>query len=330
MIKRLFAVLVVLALIGAGTLYWMVGTPYKGFDKEVFVDIPAGAGTQGIAGMLAQAGVIPSEWQFLAAKAVQPGTTLKAGEYRFDRALSVLEVYRKIARGEIYYHELRIPEGSNIFDIAAELDRLGLIKRGDFLKAARDTALVRDIAPNAPSLEGYLFPSTYRLTRRTTAEQITREMVRQFRKVWADLNAPAGTDVNRIVTLASLVEKETGVPAERPEVASVYHNRLERGMKLDCDPTVIYAALLENRYRGTIYRSDLDNPHPYNTYRNPGLPPGPIANAGRASLKAALNPAQTEYLFFVAKPDGSGGHNFSETIAGHNAAVQLYRNGIAR
>jgi UPF0755 protein len=153
-------------------------------------------------------------------------------------------------------------------------------------------------------------------------------MTDNFRKIWNELGGSG--DVNRAVTLASLVEKETGVPDERPSVASVYHNRLRLGMKLDCDPTTIYAALLEGRYRGTIHRSDLDRDHPYNTYRRPGLPPGPIANPGRESLKAALRPADTAYLYFVAKADDSGGHVFSQSLSEHNAAVQQFRHATAQ
>lgn len=329
MLKRIVIVLVLLGLIASAAVYYAVGRPFRSFEKEAFVNIPSGTSTAGMASLLREAGVIQADWQFLAARALQSKAKLQAGEYRFDAPMSPLNVLRKIARGDVYYHELRVPEGANMFDIAKELDRLGLVKEADFLGAAKDTTLIRDLAPTAPTLEGYLFPSTYRITRSTTAGQICREMVAQFRRAWTQ--AGGGTsDVNKLVTLASLVEKETGVPGERPEVASVYHNRLRLGWKLDCDPTVIYSALLENRYRGTIYRSDLDNPHPYNTYRNPGLPPGPIANPGAASLRAALEPAQTAYLFFVAKPDGSGGHVFSESIAGHNAAVQAYRGGIAR
>jgi UPF0755 protein len=226
----------------------------------------------------------------------------------------------------VFYYELRVPEGSNMFDIAAALEKLGLMKQDAFLSVSKNPALIQDLAPTAPSLEGYLFPSTYRLVRSTTPQQVAREMTSQFRKVWKDLSGNA-TDVNRIVTLASLVEKETAIPSERPAVASVYVNRLERNMKLDCDPTTIYAALLEGRYRGTIYRSDLESANAYNTYRNPGLPPGPIANPGIASLKAALQPASTEYLYFVARPDGSGGHSFSETLGQHNEAVRAYRTG---
>lgn len=329
MIRKLLALVVLLGIAAAGVAAYALLVPHATFDKEAFVVIAPGTGTQAMAGQLAEAGVIGAPWQFLVARALQPGATLQAGEYRFTGRPTALDAYRKIARGDVFYHELRVPEGANMFDISAALEELGIMKRDAFLKVARDPALIRDIAPGAPTLEGYLFPSTYRLTRQTTAAQVAREMTAQFRKVWRELNGPAD-GVNRIVTLASLVEKETAVPPERKSVASVYHNRLRIGMKLDCDPTVIYAALLEGRYRGTIYRSDLDNPHPYNTYRNPGLPPGAIANPGRESLAAALQPADTPYLYFVAKPNGSGEHVFAETLAQHNANVQQYRHGTAQ
>jgi len=325
-VKKLLFVLLLLIVAGAAGLYYSLGLPYSGFGKEAFVTIPPRTGTREIAGMLQSAGVIQSEWQFLVARALNRGAVLQAGEYRFDKPTSPLDVFHKIARGDVFYYELRIPEGSNIFDIATAVAKLGFISKDTFLTVARDPSLIRDLAPEAPSLEGYLFPSTYRLVRSTTAQQLAREMTGQFQKVWKDLGGPA-TGVNRLMTLASLVEKETAVPTERPEVASVYTNRLAMGMKLDCDPTTIYAAILEGRYRGTIYRSDLDNPNPYNTYRNVGLPPGPIANPGIASIKAALQPASTRYVYFVAKPDGSGAHVFSETLEQHNAAVRVYRNG---
>ena len=317
--------LLVVCAVGAGLLLF---TPYAGHEGDVFVNIPPGTPTRKMAALLQQAGVIQDERQFLAARLLKPGAKLQAGEYRFDRALSPVAVLDKIARGDVYHHVLTIPEGSNIFDIAAELEKSGLMTRQDFLKVARDPALIRDLAPRAPSLEGYLFPSTYRITRQTTPKQLATQMTREFRKAWKQLGGPAD-EVNRLVTIASLVEKETAVPQERPTVASVYHNRLQMGMKLDCDPTVVYAALLDGRYRGTIYKSDLENPHAYNTYRNPGLPPGPIANPGVASLKAALRPAETSYLFFVAKPDGSGAHTFTQTLGQHNIAVQAYRQGLA-
>ena len=321
--KRLMLVVLLLLAVSGGALYYSLGMPYAGFDGEAFIDISPRTPTKEIARMLQEAGVIRNEWQFLLARALDRSSVLQAGEYRFDRPMTPWGVFHKIARGDVFYYELRVPEGANMFDIGSALEKLGLMKQEQFLAAARDPSLIRDLAPEAPSLEGYLFPSTYHVVRRTTAQQIAREMTNQFRKAWKDVGGQG--DVNRYVTLASLVEKETAVPEERANVASVYANRLAIGMKLDCDPTTIYAAMLQGRYRGTIYRSDLDSPHPYNTYRNPGLPPGPIANPGIASLKAALQPAQTSYLFFVAKRGGAGAHVFSETLAEHNAAVRDYR-----
>lgn len=331
MIRRLVLLVLLLAAAAAAFAAYTLFFPSAGTDRDVFVNIAPGTSTRGMARLLAQEGVIGSEWQFLLARAVAPSKTLQAGEYRFERSSSrsVWDVFRKIERGDIFYHELRVPEGSNLFEIAAAIEELGLMKRDRFLTVARDPALVRDLAPEAPTLEGYLFPSTYRLTRQTTPQQIAREMVSTFRKVWSELGGPP-SGVNRLVTIASLVEKETAVPEERKLVASVYQNRLRIGMKLDCDPTTIYAALLEGKYRGVIYRSNLESTNPYNTYRHPGLPPGPIANPGRASLEAALHPAETSYLYFVAKAGGTGAHVFSESLAQHNAAVADYRHGAPR
>jgi cell division protein YceG involved in septum cleavage len=190
---------------------------------------------------------------------------------------------------------------------------------------AGEPVLIRDLAPEAATLEGYLFPSTYRLTRLMPAEQICRQMTGQFRRVWQELGAPAGA--HRLVTLASLVEKETAVAAERPVIASVFRNRLAIGMKLDCDPTTIYAALLENRYRGAIFQSDLASASRYNTYKHAGLPPGPIANPGKRALEAALAPAETKFLYFVARPDQTGMHQFSVDLDQHQRAVAQYRRG---
>jgi UPF0755 protein len=327
--KRLSLLLFFVLLLAGAYAAYTVLRPQANYEKEAFVDIEPGTSTRGIAQKLADAGVIASEWPFLVVRFIQPGKVLQAGEYHFDQPMSPFEVYGKIARGEIYYRELRVPEGASMFDIAEIVEKLGFIKGSEFLKVARDPALIRDLAPGAPSLEGFLFPSTYRVTRRTTAQQVAREMTNEFRRVWKEVGKP-GLDLNRTVTLASLVEKETAVPSERRTVASVYKNRLDIGMKLDCDPTTIYAARLEDRWDGVIHRSDLDSPNPYNTYRNPGLPPGAIANPGAESLRAAMDPADTRYLFFVAKPGGSGEHVFTESIDQHNAAVQSYRRGVAQ
>jgi UPF0755 protein len=323
---RIAAILLVLAMIVAGAAYFSLSTPYQAFTQPVILEFPKGTSTQSMGQQLAAAGVIHYPWQFLAARALHPKGRLMAGEYEFTREASTLTVFNRIARGDVFFYEVTVPEGSNIFDIAGIVGRVGFLKSADFLKAARDPAPIRDIAPSASTLEGYLFPSTYRITRSTTVQQLCRMMTDQFRKHWRELQNPAqAAALPEIVTLASLIEKETAVPEERPVVASIYLNRLRLGMKLECDPTTIYAALLEGHYRGVIHRSDLDNTNPYNTYRHAGLPPGPIANPGVLSLKAALSPAQTDYIFFVAKADGSGGHHFSRTMAEHGQAVQEYR-----
>jgi UPF0755 protein len=274
--------------------------------------------------------VIRYPWQFLAVRALRPGARLQAGEYQFSESAAAFRVYARISRGDVFFYELSVPEGSNIFDIASSIDRFDFIKGADFLKAARDPAFIHDIAPQAPTLEGYLFPSTYRLTRRTTVQQLCQLMTDQFRKNWRELQKPNAASANDVVTLASLVEKETAVPNERPLIAAVFQNRLRIGMALDCDPTTIYASMLEQRYRGAIYRSDLDSANRYNTYKHAGLPPGPIANPGLAALKAALDPAATDYLYFVAKADGSGGHQFSKSIEEHNRAVEQYRHNVRK
>lgn len=298
---------------------------YAGFRRETFVDIPRGTPARSIARRLAEAGVIRWRWQFLLVRLLHPRAKLQAGEYRFAQPASPWEVFERIARGDVFYYELTVPEGSNMFDIAAAVEALGLIRAEDFLRAARDPSLIRDLAPEAPTLEGYLFPDTYRLSRHATAEDLCRMMTARFRQIWSRLGSPS--NVHEIVTLASLIEKETALAEERPLIASVFLNRLRLGMPLQCDPTTIYAAMLEDRYRGAIFRSDLQSRQRYNTYQHPGLPPGPIANPGLASLQAALHPAQTDYLYFVALPDGSGAHQFSRNLLAHQRAVAKYRRG---
>jgi UPF0755 protein len=235
-------------------------------------------------------------------------------------------VVRRIARGDIFYYELVVPEGRNMFDIAGAVEQLGLFPAKTFLQAARNPAPIRDLDPEAPTLEGYLFPDTYRLSRKTTPDQLCRVMTGKFRDAWRSLHTEA--DVHRTVTLASLVEKEGKLSDERPRIAAVFENRLRIGMKLDCDPTTIYAALLRDRYTGVIHRSDLNSEDAYNTYRHAGLPPGPIANPGLASLRAVLTPAGSDSLYFVARGDGSGGHEFSSNIAAHESAVERYRRAL--
>ena len=331
MLLRLFLGFTLAVVIGAGALYFSLSQPYQGFSNPVILDFPKGTNTSEMAADLANSGVIRFSWQFLLARTLRSNARLQAGEYQFTQPASVWTVFDRIARGDVFFYELVVPEGANIFDIAENVNRLGFLKGSDFIVAARNPALIRDLAPQAPTLEGYLFPSTYRVTRNATVQQLCRMMTDLFRKKWQALPRPADpATVNEIVTLASLVEKETAVPEERALVASVYSNRMRRGMALDCDPTTIYASLLDARYRGAIYRSDLDSANAYNTYRHPGLPPGPIANPGLASLQAALAPASTDFLYFVAKPDGSGGHHFSTSISEHDRAVVDYRRSLQK
>jgi UPF0755 protein len=321
---RAFLLLAVLGIAG----YFYLG-PYTAPREQTYIEVQHGMSSRQIADLLAAQGVVRSEWAFLAVRALHPTAKLQAGEYRFEENQTPWEIFNKINRGEIYFELFTVPEGSNTFDIATLLEHAPIaagIHPGDFLKAAADPAAIHDLDPSAPSLEGYLFPSTYRITHATTAAQLCRTMTSEFRKEWRALaGADRREDVHRLVTLASLVEKESALPQERPMVAGVFLNRLRLQMPLQCDPTTTYAALLENRYRGVIGKSDLASTNPYNTYAHTGLPPGPIANPGAQSLAAALHPAEVSYLYFVAKPDNSGSHHFSSTLAEHNDAVEKYR-----
>ena len=327
---RFFGFVLLILLVAAGLGAWLVyapvgpaaGTPDA---QAVYVDIAPGTGTQGIAAQLERAGAIRSRYAFEALRAIKGGT-LKAGEYRFNHPAPSTEVYERIARGDVFTIALTVPEGFNIFDIATAVQSAGLGSRDDFLAAERkEVALIADLSPGAASLEGYLFPDTYRFARTATPVQILSTMVRRFRQIAAQLGLAQESNgsVAKTVVLASLVEKEVAVDAERPLVAGVFENRLSQGMPLATDPTVIYVALLEGRYRGTIYASDLQSPSAYNTYRHAGLPPGPICNPGVAAFKAALAPAKTGYLYFVA--DAQGHSQFSSTYAEHTQHVAEYR-----
>jgi UPF0755 protein len=324
------ATLVILVVIVAGGIggYWYLG-PYQGFGAESFVEIEHGMSSRAIAQELTHRGVVRSQWAFLFVRLLHPAARLQAGEYRFGSAVTPWQVFEKIRRGEVFYEDFRVPEGSSLFDIAGLLKGSDTVDAEDFVKAAANPESIRDLDPLAPSLEGYLFPSTYRVTHSTTAVQLCRMMTAEFRRQWTQLGGVANSpETHKIVTLASLVEKESAIAAERPLIAGVFSNRLRLNTPLQCDPTTVYAALLENRYRGVIHRSDLASTSPYNTYTHPGLPPGPICNPGTASLKAAMNPASTDYLYFVAKPDGSGAHQFSSTLDEHMKAVLAYRKGM--
>jgi UPF0755 protein len=322
---KFLATLLLLVLIAVGGAYYLVTTPF-GPSTETFVVIAPHTGTESIAANLEKSGIIRNHYGFELLRLTEKGT-LKAGEYRFDHPVPMTEVYRRIVKGDIYTVGITIPEGYNIFDIAQAIEAAGLGERNEFLAAERKhTELIAewtDPAHPPISLEGYLFPDTYHFARHTPPATILAAMVRRFRQVAQQLNL-VGPEASRTVIMASLIEKEVAVGTERPLVAGVFVNRLAKNIPLATDPTVIYAALLDNRWRGTIYASDLKSTSPYNTYVHAGLPPGPISNAGMASFHAAISPAKTDYLFFVS--DANGHSRFAATLKSHNENVQAYRN----
>jgi UPF0755 protein len=249
---------------------------------------------------------------------------LKAGEYALSSSMSPLEILNKLTAGDILLHRITIPEGFSVAQVAEVLDRTGVSSAREFLALAADRSFLRQMGIDAGRLEGYLFPDTYYFPKRTPVERVIGRMVGQFWKIfstdWKNRAAQIGLSVHEVVTLASIIEKETGNADERPLVSSVFHNRLRRAMPLESDPTVIFGL---DGFDGNLTRMHLTTPNPYNTYTMKGLPPGPIANPGKASLEAALFPAETNFLFFVSKNDST--HYFSESYEEHRRAVRQYQ-----
>jgi UPF0755 protein len=332
--KYIIALVLSLVLIAgiALTTIVMWFKPYKDYsDNEKFVLIPRGATTSEIAGQLEREGIIRHRVWFLGyMRVVQKSRPLQAGEYRFDEPISVAQVSHKLIYGLVFYHQITVPEGYSQFEILELLQQEGFANPATFRFAMAQTQLVSDLAPSLKDLEGFLFPDTYRFTRGANASEIVRTMVDRFRQVYyQELESAikqSSLNLRQVITLASLIEKETAIDEERELVSAVFHNRLAKRIPLQCDPTVIYAARLKGNFRGEIYQSDLESKSPYNTYQNVGLPPGPIANPGVPSIKAALNPAKVNYLYFVS--NNQGGHVFSATLDEHNRAVAVYRNGM--
>jgi UPF0755 protein len=332
MIRRFVTLLFFTAVVLAGWVGASLYLPYQKFPSQgVFVDVPHGASRRAVARILANQGVVRSRWVFEALSRRRSRSTLQAGEYFFDHPVTSREVFDAIANGRVYVRELTIPEGYSMFDIADLVQREDFTSRENFLAAARNPALIRDLVPGAPSLEGFLFPATYEFPRHPTGEQMVTAMVAHFRKEWAEISAQqpnlSSMGLEQVVTLASLVERETPKSEERPLVAGVFVNRLHRRVPLQCDPTVVYALELAGNYNGRLEARNLPFDSPYNTYRHIGLPPGPIANPSGASLRAALAPPETDYLYFVANTEG--GHFFGRTLAEHNHNVTLYRHRLA-
>ena len=364
-VRKVIWLIVIAVVGGAGWLAWALLSPVEP-SGQTFVILRPGYSTRRIAAELKNAGIIRSQEAFILWHYYHHGRSLKAGEYLFDKPANIIDIQKRLRRGDVYFHTVVVPEGYTMFDIAGAIEAAGLGPADDFLKVAQsDTALIADIAPGARSLEGYLFPDTYEFTRTMTMHDMAAAMVCQFRVVAQEIGLIDGpqsgavanggskssgsahrcglmsiqirdvsdnpkrnsthelTPVERVATMASIVEKETAVPEERPMVASVYYNRLAKRIALDADPSIIYAELLAGTYQGALHHADMKFSSPYNTYRNAGLPPGPIGNPGRSALEAAMHPAQSDYYYFVA--DAQGHHRFARTMEEHNKNVAAYR-----
>jgi UPF0755 protein len=344
MLKKLLPFVVLLLVLGVGILFggqaWLRGhmnTAQAHAAKGKIISFKTGTGSAEIISTLHREGILSGEMPSkLWLRFMASGQKFKAGDYEFKSPITPLEVINKLVKGDVATKSFTIPEGYNQWDIARIIGGLTGLKQpplpnpDDAIALMKQPSLIIDLDPQARDLEGYLFPDTYEYTPSTTREQLVEAMVKRFRKVYStELQEKArqmGWTTRQAVTFASLIEKEAKVDSERETISSVYHNRLRQGIQLACDPTVIYAALVEGKYRGKIYRSDLDRDSPYNTYKRAGMPPGPIASPGKRSLTAALNPAQTDYIYFVVdvtKNDGS--HKFSVSSTDHDRAVQLLR-----
>ena len=330
--RRLIFLVVALAAIAAavaGVYYARVDEKYQGYGgAEQFVEIGPGAGSNAIGRLLVQSGVVRDEWTFrLAVYLTGTARELKAGEYRFAGAMSAKEVARKLAHGDVFLRPITFPEGLTIKEMARLFESRGFGTAASFVDAAKDPSAIRPLDAKADDLEGYLFPETYNLARRASAASLVSQMTARFNAVFdAALRAETqaqGRTIREVVTLASLVEKETARAEERPIVAAVYLNRLRIGMGLQCDPTVIYALERAGKYDGNLTRENLRFDSPYNTYRYAGLPPGPIAAPGRSSIEAVLRPAKVDYLYFVSRNDGT--HVFATTLSEHNRNVRQWQ-----
>jgi UPF0755 protein len=361
--RKIVWLILIMVFGAAGWFAWAVLIPIAP-PQQTSVMMHPGYSTRRIAYELKNAGVIRSEEAFILWRYIRHRRSLKAGEYLFDKPANTIDIQKRLRRGDVYFHTVVVPEGFTMFDIARAVEAAGLGPAADFLKVARsDTELISDLAPGAPSLEGYLFPETYQFSRMQTMHDMATEMVCQFHIVAHQIgllpskdetegttkhssNESAKsphicgviavqfrngdqspielqTDLERTVIMASIVEKETAVAEERPLVASVYYNRLAKRVALDADPSIIYAELLAGTYSGALHHDDMRFNSPYNTYTHAGLPPGPIGNPGKSALEAAMHPAQSDYYYFVA--DAAGHHRFARTMEEHNSNVAAYR-----
>lgn len=339
--KRVLLALVLLALLAGaavGGWFWLrerrltefASTPVTLPAPGVTVDVPPGTGPRTLSRLLAEAGVVTDAERFYRyIRREDAGPRLKAGEYLFEGSLTPAQAVEKLVSGQVKVYRFTVPEGLRAEEILPILANSALkLDLKKLERLASDPAFLARAGVPARSIEGFLFPDTYTFTRNATEETVLTKMVsrslEEYRRANAQRKDGVKLDLMETFTLASIVEKETGAPEERPRISCVFHNRLKRGMKLQTDPTVIYAMrLLRGVYSKNITRKDLETKHPYNTYTVTGLPPGPIASPGTAALQAALHPLDCDDLFFVSRNDGT--HIFCPTLECHNAAVKKWQ-----
>lgn len=325
-----FAVGFLAVLTQAAGLAFFVYSPLKpGTNESAIIEIRKGQGPKEIAKLLTQAGSIEDAQKFIwAGRVLRKFRKIKAGEYKVSASMTPLEILNVITSGISVAHPITVREGENMYEVAADLEAKKLATRKQVLDLCRSPKFIASLGlevPQPPSLEGYLFPETYFFNKSMPVEEMLKQMVKTFYAVWGKKEESRarelGLNAHQLITLASIVEKETGAPQERPLIASVFYNRLKKRMKLQSDPTTIYG--IWESYKGNLHKSDLLSSNPYNTYYVFGLPAGPIGNPGREAIQAALNPAASNYLYFVSHNDGT--HQFSQSLEEHNAAVRRFQ-----
>jgi UPF0755 protein len=326
----LFTLIFVLLVIIAGTAFFInlkhyAEQPAGPAAEKMVITIPFGQSLKTTAEALFKNGIITSPFKFeMVARLKGYDKRLKAGEYALSATMAPIQIMEKLVKGEVELYKLTVPEGCNIYQIADLVAQAGFARSSSFIKAATNARLAHKNGIPAETLEGYLFPETYYFPKKVSSETIITTMVNRFWKIfnpaWKERAEQLGFSIHQIVILASIIEKETGAPSERPVISSVFHNRLKKKMRLESDPTVIYG--LKN-FDGNLKRTHLETPTPYNTYKIRGLPVGPIANPGKKSLEAALYPADTKFIYFVSKKNKT--HQFSTNLKDHNQAVRKYQ-----
>ncbi len=330
-LTKILLVFIILVLLGAALLgidfYLKVTTPYKGYGDKITFEVPPGVSVSAVGHMLHGKKIIPNYTYFrVYYRLYFNEASFKTGEYLFERPMTMKQVIQQLVQGKVLLHKVTVKEGLITREIAETIEKQRGIRAADFVHYASDPSPIRDLDPKAPDLEGYLFPDTYHIRKNTSPKEMVYLMVDKFKENYTNAmrwrTDQLGWSVREVVTLATLIEKETAAREERFLISSVFHNRLKLGMPMGCDPTIIYALKRDNIYRGKLGWKELKYDSPYNTRLYKNLPPGPICSPGYASIEAALYPENTKYLFFVAK--NSRSHYFSKNLKEHNWAVRKF------